>query len=581
MSEENKNFSEESNQDPVEKEVISVAESAKSVNSVMNLIRNLDKKTIAIIGGVIAAVAVVAISLVFIIGGGDSPSDSNNDGESGSLIGDSDDNDSEGGDGNDNNGDSDNNASEGGDGNDNNGDSDDNASESGDGNDNNPEVNEAQVYKEYNNLKRIDSYHNGLATFMIYNSSSVSHWGSNGSWTGTYLYGFIDVNGNVVIDPVYECSPHVELPKFEHNYIKVGDLDDHEYIIDKSGNIIFEAGKNGVSAIGKVSEDYFWVETYTEELAGNVYVVKYYSAFDLSVVATFENIRAVPDHRTIGGKNSAITATGEGLLVYDLNKYGYYDKDMFFFNIADYDTNFAPKVDTWSVDINKIEAFASISRKYYNVSGTDNTNGQFAAVALLNESNIWFYSIVDSNGNVVLQPQRDIAFPYSGGANGMITYEFCKDLCPAQDATSGYWGYVSPDGEWKIMPQFYSATPFSSDGYATVNEKIVIDTEGNVVLSPAGWVNDIVTSLNGIYVTRINSYSYYLTFSEDGKVTIEEKTSGFSSKREGNYRLLGSNLTITEMGAFYGSPFGGDGVYSFRKEGNTIYLNDTAWTLTE
>ena len=603
MSEENKNFNDSSDQTPVEKDVENASAFAKLVKKVMDFVLNLDKKTIAIIGGSVAAIIVVVISLVLIIGGNNSSDDDRdndkgsssdsgdkghgNENEEGSIPGGKpqippvagdDENDPESGD--------DENDPEGGNGeNDPEGGNGENDPEGGNGENDpegdNTEIKEPQVYKEYGGLKRIDSYHNGRATFMIYESSSTIHWGSSGSWNGTYLYGFIDTEGNVIVEPIYECSPHVALPDFKYNYTKVGDLDDHEYIIDKNGNVIFEVGKGGVSGIGNISEGYFWVETYTEEFEGNVYVVNYYSADDLSVAATFENIRAIPNQRTIGGKNSNLSSTGEGLLAYNLNQSSYYDDDLFFFNIADYDTNYAPEVDNWSVDISNMEEFASITNKYYNISGTDNTDGQFATVALKNKSNVWFYSIVDSNGNIVLQPQRDIAFPYGSGGNSMDLYEFCKDLCPAQDANSGYWGYVNTKGEWAIKPQFYSAGIFSSDGYAVINEKIVIDTEGNIVVAPAGWVNSIVVSLSGTYSTSINSYYYYLTFTEDGIVTIEERTSGFSRKREGNYQLLGSTLTVTDMGAFYGSPFSGDGVYSFRKEGNTIYIDDTSWSLRQ
>ena len=71
----------------------------------------------------------------------------------------------------------------------------DNGSNNGGDNQSSKE-NGARVYRQYSNLVRIDQFHNGLATFLIYDSNSSYHWGSSGAWNGDYYYGFINEKGN-------------------------------------------------------------------------------------------------------------------------------------------------------------------------------------------------------------------------------------------------------------------------------------------------------------------------------------------------------------------------------------------------
>ena len=103
---------------------------------------------------------------------------------------------------------------------------------------------------------------------------------------------------------------------------------------------------------------------------------------------------------------------------------------------------------------------------------------------------------------------------------------------------------------------------------------------GKVVLSPAGWTNEIVTSLSGNYkYTGSSTNDWYLTFSEDGTLRITEHMGWLgSSWSTGKYQIKGSTLIVSETGYNIGCPtITKDGEYTFRKEGNIIIIGDSEW----
>ena len=58
-------------------------------------------------------------------------------------------------------------------------------------------------------------------------------------------------------------------------------------------------------------------------------------------------------------------------------------------------------------------------------------------------------------------------------------------LAPAKDTSTGLWGYINLQGEWKIAPSFKEALPFDGDYAVTLDEyqdATYIDREGNVVI---------------------------------------------------------------------------------------------------
>ncbi len=411
----------------------------------------------------------------------------------------------------------------------------------------------ATVYSQYSNLVSIGPFHNGLAYFLIKNS------------TYDYRYGYIDIQGNVVIEPTYRSSGN-----FEYDYVKVksSTYPNPYLIIDRQGNIIFETEKNNVSAIGEVSNGYFWVETVEELITGNVYTVKYYSVKDLSVVATFYNHRADDSTRIDGTSKSSINNIGEASL-YDYSR-TYYGEDKAI-NIADYDSSFVPTPDNWSVDIRKLDVFSSVNDLDYKISSADNDLGQLATIAAKNQNGVAFFAVLDSTGNFFCQPQQSISFYDQLISNA----EFRKNLCPAKDVESNLWGYIDPYGNWKIQPQYSSATPFSPDGYATVNKTTVIDTQGNTVLSPYAGSTEFTY---GTYTCIDNGATWSLTFDENGELKVKNAYSTATSKYEikGNVLTIHSDIFMFCPGIGYQA-----GEFIFKKEGNILTINGTEWTLSE
>ncbi len=414
------------------------------------------------------------------------------------------------------------------------------------------------VYTRFPQLHKIYEFQGGLAAFTI--SSGILQ--SN--------IGFINEKGDVVIEPLYGPSSNSYyfgngccIQVYEENGTKK-----NYYIIDKQGHILFEVGKNKVTNLGAVQNGYFWVETMeAETIAGTVYQVVYYSQTTLEPIVVFENMRA---ETTFFADNASNVGTdGSAILRQYRSSTAYTEITI---NMKDYDPHFGENLPASStaptVQLEEIPEFQGAKKIVGYAYGVDD----YSAVYIQSPSDTDFYAIVDRNGTVTMQPQKEIGFhKYS---------YFRHNLCPAYDITSNLWGYVDPEGTWIIQPQYASATYFSEEGLATVNDNIVIDTAGRVVIAPAGWGDNQIEYLTGTYQYQENDYWIYtIAFYQDGTIKCHFDI----STHTGTYQIIGQSIVVDiNFPAYSGFPvFKTKKEYGFTLNGNELKFGGKIWTRLE
>lgn len=427
------------------------------------------------------------------------------------------------------------------------------------------------LYKD--ELYKLYDVGNGMVTFTIRDGYNLK-------------VGFADLQGNVMVVPKTYIHESNGIPVFFDNCVKILDgSEGDEMIIDKQGNVLFEHqkynAKNNISDIGGVSEGYFWVETFEESLAGKTYTVTYYSAKDFTAVATFEDTRAFPEESYLvqeSGRDFSSVQNGMAYLAKgNMVPSGLiHAESAVSFKMSDYDEAYIPsqsaKNGNWTLDLDTIEAFEVARYKELIAAGTDKDGKLLGTVCLTNSSNTKYYAIVDNTGKVLLDAQTNIILDSKLSV-------FNNGLCVAMDAESESWGYINAQGQWVIQPQYTSARPFASDGYAVVNDIAVIDEEGKLVLAPAGYSVESVTSLEGKYDYDYGNWTVYLTFNGN-EVSYYQASSYSTTSWKGTYVIKGGKIT------FEGNPTYGDILccgksYSFSAMGDTITINGKQATLIE
>jgi len=295
-------------------------------------------------------------------------------------------------------------------------------------------VDELGVFDKYD-VTKIYPFHNGLAMFVVSNK----------------YCGYIDIYGNVVIEPKYYEARGEDsgIQGFKYGCARLYNGVSIHYIFDKEGNKVFSG------SIGEVSGGYFSIKE-TKSYGG--YTLTYYRASDFQIVATFEDcIEEYP-----------VSAYTGDFYIYDIN-----EDTTISLNISNYDTSFQPEIPpALDFDIEQHETYKHYAYSVYWIAQTQ--NGIIATV-YSSSSNGNLSSIVKSDGTVLLEPQTKIR----------IIGQFSNELCIAQDTETKKYGYIDVYGNWKIQPIYTSGMVFN-DGYAIVDEIIVIDTIGKVVLSPDG-----------------------------------------------------------------------------------------------
>ena len=450
----------------------------------------------------------------------------------------------------------------------------------------------AEVYN-IPGFESIGPFNNGVAPFSVSGQSPSS-------WRGyKQTYGYIDINGNVIATPEVSVPLSLsnrgewsDIPSFaEYNYVAFGSK-----IIDKTGKILFEIGKDGVSAIGEISNGYFAVETRIEEFTGYVYTLTYYSAKDARKIAEIPDVSY--------NENLAVQPDGSVK-----NYFTHY------FNVSEYDPSFTPKTDTWTVDVKKIESFQGVNC-YYQVSSSNNSLGQIATVVLKNKDNIYYYATVDSKGNVLMAPQKNISFKTNSSNYVDPLCTFSNDLCAAQDASTYLWGFIDPHGEWVIEPQYTEVTALGSnglcavqvedtmwgcinkrgelvaqpkyenilttgnDGYAIIDYTTVIDTTGKTVLAPKTME---ISELVGRYSVEVDWYGNIdkLEFYSNGSVKyIENYGQDYGENSfSGEYYINEKGRLVLDMWRYHGLIASDrNGEHTIQKDGDDLIIDGVRWT---
>lgn len=92
------------------------------------------------------------------------------------------------------------------------------------------------------------------------------------------------------------------------------------------------------------------------------------------------------------------------------------------------------------------------------------------------------------DGYIFINEQGEIVAPQDGSSFPNIGYFSTDGLCYAEDSTSHLWGYIDRSGAWVISPRYTGASHFS-EGRAMARDNEsglwgMIDTEGNWIVEP-------------------------------------------------------------------------------------------------
>lgn len=134
---------------------------------------------------------------------------------------------------------------------------------------------------------------------------------------------------------------------------------------------------------------------------------------------------------------------------------------------------------------------------------------------------------IDSNGNVIIQPQFEIPNTASEVEMELIS-EFYDGLAGAQ--LNGKWGFIDRSGKWIIQPQFLYVSRFSDDraGVEIDGKWGFIDTTGRIVIQPQfHYYTRFSEGLSPVMVTVAHDDDgdeiEYVFIDPSGRVAIESK----------------------------------------------------------
>lgn len=142
-------------------------------------------------------------------------------------------------------------------------------------------VNNAPEISNYH-VVDIGEFHDGLArvTVYIYDKGYWSSVASSAGYNdGYFLYGYMDIEGNLPIKPIYNSAPD-KIDGIALVEVYEGVNQNRVDIIDVNGNSMLPiiGDLNEAVSYGEVSKGAMWIKTVDKKLQGNIYTITYYNA---------------------------------------------------------------------------------------------------------------------------------------------------------------------------------------------------------------------------------------------------------------------------------------------------------------
>lgn len=405
-----------------------------------------------------------------------------------------------------------------------------------------------EEYNEMFGLREIDKYtvvdigrfHDGIARFTVYvyDEGYYSTKAANeGFYDGYLLYGYMDIDGNVVIEPIYREAPEIiDGVAYVETYDGVNEYT--RYIINARGESVVPDFHETAVRRGTPSEGMIWVETVEKKLSGNEYTMSYYNEDGLA----FEIVNAEPHSfgyealdfhdglacleedgifRLVDKDGNILCFSIEGFddmfgyrrgYVYsyydvgvrefcgDLAEVYIYRKDQnnhishqFAYAEIDFDNYLINKISLQEYNERKsslekaapeknavrvLESLTNADIISCEMSFSEVDRTDIAVMRVMNKNYETFYTVLDyTNRKLLLEPTQSVILWNEKTKSAL---EFHDGVCKAFDPDSRLYGYIDVYGNWVIEPQYEKATDFS-DGYAVVNGTTVINKENAVV----------------------------------------------------------------------------------------------------
>lgn len=435
--------------------------------------------------------------------------------------------------------------------------------------------------EKYANIQRIVEAYKDVYIFQNYNGE----------------YGLLSADGDILREGLDVHQPFSEFSNYISCYDGSSSMNSNvSFIVDKKGNTVLTIGKDDIEFISEITQGRILAYKMTKESpSGKTYDLICYSAKDMSEVFRISGLNSVDYYESFSDTGYIDLDNYYGrndfydYLYVDIhgNRYNYsYDNRLYVSEKSGQQSKDLPTVsgieptidtDSWRELIMSYSEYKNspYNTRDFEIGVTKNSFGEIATLYMKNTSE--WCATMDKDGNILMPPTKDVILKYEYYNWGTITklYAFSNDLCCAYQPSSGLWGYVDPYGNWKVSPKYNSVTTFSYDGLAVVNELIVIDTTGKIVLDASE--RGDVHPLEGEYelLTSNNSYwTYSLTFSKDGMLKADDDILIYT----GTYEVHGDFLVVSGMGYSFALS---NGTHTFKKNGNNLIIDGNTWALQD